>query len=241
MWITTTAHYSVTIVTAKGNIVAELYQDTPLSDNNFITLADDGFYDGLTFHRVEPGFVIQGGDPAATAQVGRATPFLPRSSTRTPVAPSLGPAHRMTLIQNETPAAASLYIALADLPQLDGAYTVFGQVIQGLDVVDRIAVSDTIKEIEVGQAAVSQLPTPVPPTPTRPPSAPVPQAGRPLAKLPLAQRENLYTMPPAMTIDPKDLSGNDCNGKGQYRRVAQQQDRPNAVNNFVVLADSGIL
>ena len=55
--------YLATIVTDKGNIVAELYPDTPESANNFVTLAQNGFYDGLTFHRVEPGFVIQGGDP----------------------------------------------------------------------------------------------------------------------------------------------------------------------------------
>ena len=57
-----------TIVTDKGNIVAELYQDTPDGTNNFVTLAQNGFYDGLTFHRVEPGFVIQGGDPAGRRQ-----------------------------------------------------------------------------------------------------------------------------------------------------------------------------
>ena len=70
--------YIATIVTAKGNIVAELYQDTPESLNNFVTLALNGYYDGLTFHRVEPGFVVQGGDPAGDGTGGR---FHPARST----------------------------------------------------------------------------------------------------------------------------------------------------------------
>ena len=57
-------------MTDKGNIVAELYQDAPEGVNNFVTLAQNGFYDGLTFHRVEPGFVIQGGDPAGDGSGG---------------------------------------------------------------------------------------------------------------------------------------------------------------------------
>ena len=64
------AIYLATIMTDKGNIVAELYQDTPGGTNNFVTLAQNGFYDGLTFHRVEPGFVIQGGDPAGDGSGG---------------------------------------------------------------------------------------------------------------------------------------------------------------------------
>jgi len=75
--------YVATIVTPKGNIVAELYPDTPESVNNFVTLAQNGFYDGLTFHRVEPGFVIQVATPAAMAAAGPATPFRPKSSIPT--------------------------------------------------------------------------------------------------------------------------------------------------------------
>ena len=69
-YIKPAAFYVATITTDKGNIVAELYQDTPQSANNFVTLALNGFYDSLTFHRVEPGFVIQGGDPAGNGSGG---------------------------------------------------------------------------------------------------------------------------------------------------------------------------
>ena len=85
--------YMATIVTDKGNIVAELYQDTPEGVNNFVTLAQNGYYDGLTFHRVEPGFVIQGGDPAGDGTAAPATPSRPRSTTTTHGRAGLG-AHR---------------------------------------------------------------------------------------------------------------------------------------------------
>ena len=65
----------VKISTARGDMTAELWdQQMPITAGNFILLAEDGFFDGLTFHRVEPGFVIQGGDPTVMAPAGRASP-----------------------------------------------------------------------------------------------------------------------------------------------------------------------
>jgi cyclophilin family peptidyl-prolyl cis-trans isomerase len=68
--IDTSKTYVATITTAKGDIVLELFSDTPITTNNFVFLACKGFYDGLSFHRVVPGFVAQGGDPAANCKGG---------------------------------------------------------------------------------------------------------------------------------------------------------------------------
>lgn len=86
--------YTATIKTSKGSIVVELYaKDAPLSVTNFKQLADGGFYNGLTFHRVEPGFVIQGGDPSGNGTGGpRATQSRPRSNINISRARSPGPA-----------------------------------------------------------------------------------------------------------------------------------------------------
>jgi len=245
MVVTTTTHYVATIVTAKGNIVAELYQDTPLSDNNFVTLAEDGFYDGLTFHRVEPGFVIQGGDPAGDGTGGPGY-TIPAEIKHTHIRGALAWARLPDNVNPKRDSSGSqFYIALADLPQLDdptnGGYTVFGQVIQGLDVVDKIAVGDVIKEIDISQAAVSQLPTPPLPTPTRVPSSPsAKMTGRPLANLPVAQRENLYTMPPAMTINVnRTYQATIATAKGAIVLQLNPKAAPHAVNNFVTLANLG--
>ena len=76
--------YVATISTAKGDIVVQLDTSAaPLTVNNFVFLSEQGFYDGLTFHRVEPGFVIQGGDPTGTGAVAPATPYQPRFSCPT--------------------------------------------------------------------------------------------------------------------------------------------------------------
>jgi cyclophilin family peptidyl-prolyl cis-trans isomerase len=142
-----------TIVTSKGNIVAELYQDTPLSANNFVTLAKDGFYDGLTFHRVEPGFVIQGGDPAGQGTGGPGY-TVPAEINHKHLRGALAWARTGDQVNPERASSGSqFYITLSDTPSLDGAYTVFGQVIQGMDVADKIAVGDTIKEIDDATAA----------------------------------------------------------------------------------------
>ncbi len=143
------ATYIATVVTSKGNIVAELYSDAPQSVNNFVTLAQYGFYDGLTFHRVEPGFVIQGGDPAGT---GGGSPgyTIPAEINHTHPRGALAWARTGDEVNPERRSSGSqFYITLAPTPFLDGAYTVFGQVIEGMDVVDQIAVGDTIQRIDI--------------------------------------------------------------------------------------------
>lgn len=184
MQIDVSKGYTATISTAKGDIVVQLRADAaPQTVNNFVFLARQGFYDGLTFHRVEPGFVIQGGDPlgAGTGGPGYTVPAeigLPHTEG------AIAMARRA---DDVNPARASsgsqFYITLAPTPQLDGAYTVFGQVAEGMDVVQSIAVGDVIEEISVtaGPQVTSTAelsPTfesPVTPTPSAPSSPPGPK------------------------------------------------------------------
>ena len=229
--------YLATFVTAKGNIVAELYTDTPESLNNFVTLAQNGFYDGLTFHRVEPGFVIQGGDPAGDGSGGPGY-TIPAEIKHEHSRGALAWARTGDQINPERRSSGSqFYITLDETPFLNGAYTSFGYVIQGMDVADQIAVGDVITRVEISEAAVSQVPTP---TPTPLPKAPKAEEGRPLAKLPIAQREKVYNTPPAMTIDPqKSYEAVIKTAKGDIVVELDAKTAPVSVNNFVLLSNLG--
>lgn len=143
------------ILTTKGSITIKLYSDTPLHRNNFEKLASKRFYDNILFHRVINGFMIQTGDPyskdtSKTALIGTGGPgytipaeILPnhlhkkgavaaarRGDDANPRRESSG--SQFYIVQNES-----------TCKQLDGAYTVFGEVIEGMDVVDRIAAEPT--------------------------------------------------------------------------------------------------
>ena len=122
--------YYATIVTAKGDIVVQLDASAaPLTVNNFVSLVRDGFYDGLTFHRVEPGFVIQGGDPLGTGAGGPGY-TVPAEIGLPHTEGALAMARQADAVNPERASSGSqFYITLAPTPQLDGAYTVFGQVI----------------------------------------------------------------------------------------------------------------
>lgn len=142
--------YTVVIKTSKGEIVAELYpKDAPLSVTNFKQLADAGFYNGLTFHRVVPNFVIQGGDPLGTGAGGpgytiSAEIKLPHKKG------ALAWARTGDAVNPERRSSGSqFYIALEALPMLDNQYTVFGQTIKGMDVVEKIQIGDKIESVEV--------------------------------------------------------------------------------------------
>jgi len=145
--------YRATIVTEKGNIVVELdAADAPQTVNNFVYLARQGFYDGLTFHRVEnqPGFaLIQGGDPTGTGRGGPGYTIpaeigLPHNEG------AIAMARLGDQVNPERASSGSqFYICLVPIHQLDGAYTVFGYVVEGLDVAKRIAVGDKILTIVI--------------------------------------------------------------------------------------------
>ncbi len=142
---------TATIVTNKGTIVVELYSlDAPKTVANFIKLADAKFYDGLTFHRVIAGFMIQGGDPNCTASraagmCGAGGPgyqFADELNSQTP-SYQAGYQRGVLAMANAGPNTngSQFFIMHADY-SLDHNYTIFGRVLSGLDVVDTIATTN---------------------------------------------------------------------------------------------------
>ena len=131
---------SATIRTTKGDIDVDIFTEgAPKAATNFLDLAEKGFYDGVIFHRVVPGFVIQGGDPTGTGRGGPGYTF--------PDEPFHGDYQRGTLaMANAGPNTngSQFFICLEDLSgRLPKNYTIFGQVTKGLDVVDAIAAGPT--------------------------------------------------------------------------------------------------
>ncbi len=235
--------YVATIVTTKGNIVAELYSDAPLSVNNFVTLAKNGYYDGLAFHRVEPSFVVQGGDPKGDGSGGPGY-TVPAEIKHTHPRGALAWARTGDQVNPERRSSGSqFYITLDATEFLDGAYTVFGQVVAGMEVADQIKVGDKITQVDISEATVSRALTPAPspvPTMTPVPKLPKLEPGRPLAKLPVEQRQDLYNTPPAMTIDTtKTYQATLESAKGKVVFDLDAKIAPVAVNNFVTLANLG--
>lgn len=136
---------TATIHTAKGRIKIELFpQDAPITVDSFITLAHRGFFNDLNFHRVVPNFVIQGGDPRGDGEGGPGYQIRCEINTRPYARGAVG----MALSGKDT-GGSQFFITHSPQPHLDGGYTVFGQVIGGMDVVDRIARGDVIQEVEI--------------------------------------------------------------------------------------------
>lgn len=167
--------YIATIKTAKGDIVVELNaQAAPQTVNNFVYLAQNGFYDGLTFHRVEPGFVIQGGDPLGNGTGGPGYDIppeikLPHVDGAIAMARQGGP-------PESTPSSGSqFYITIGAQPNLDNNYTVFGVTIRGQDVVRAIQVGDVIQRIEITTADGSAVAAAAPQATAIPAPTPLPK------------------------------------------------------------------
>ena len=125
-----------------GVIKAELYPTVaPNTVNNFISLIKKGFYDGLTFHRVIPGFMIQGGDPEGTGMGGPGWQIkgeFASNGWENPISHKRG-VISMARAQDPNSAGSQFFIMHADADYLDGQYAAFGRVVSGMDVVDRIA------------------------------------------------------------------------------------------------------
>lgn len=130
----------VTIDTNKGKIVIELYnEDAPKTTENFVTLANKGFYNGVIFHRVIKGFMIQGGDPTGTGMGGPGYKFADELNPSTQSYKN-GYKKGVVAMANAGPNTngSQFFIMHEDYP-LPNAYTIFGHVIEGQDVVDAIA------------------------------------------------------------------------------------------------------
>lgn len=142
----------VIIETAKGAIKLEVFKkDAPISSDNFLDLVNRGFYNGLTFHRVEPGFVIQGGDPNGNGTGDFVDPSTKRKRT-IPLEVKPGLVHDkyvLAMARSNDPNSAScqFYITLADAHPLDGKYAVFGKVLEGQSVVDNIRIGDKMTKV----------------------------------------------------------------------------------------------
>jgi len=144
-----TGHYAI-LDTDRGDIVLELYAaEAPKTVANFEKLSKEGFYNKLTFHRVEPGFVIQGGDPAGNGTGGPGYELPAEiSPTEKHLRGTLAMARKGDQVNPDRKSSGSqFYICLAPAPFLDGQYTVFGGVVEGMTVVDKIKVGDHIKKV----------------------------------------------------------------------------------------------
>lgn len=150
------ANRTVLIETSKGSVTVELYEDqAPVTAANFADLVGRGFYDGLTFHRHEPGFVIQGGDPKGNGTGGFTDPETGRERTiPLEVKPDLkhGEAGAVAMARSQNPNSASsqFYITLAPAPFLDMNYAVFGRVTAGMDVVEQLRAGDRVVSAVLG-------------------------------------------------------------------------------------------
>lgn len=139
----------VKISTQKGDMIVELYDnDTPKTVNNFLKLINDKFYDGLSFHRVLPGFVIQGGCPKGTGTGGPG--YSIQCETQTPNQfhdkGVLSMAHA-----GPNTGGSQFFIChnRQNTQHLDGKHTCFGKVVEGLDIIDKITSGDIMTSVEV--------------------------------------------------------------------------------------------
>jgi peptidyl-prolyl cis-trans isomerase B (cyclophilin B) len=140
-------HYTATLDTSKGKIVIELFaKDAPKTVNNFVVLSRDGFYDGLTFHRVIKDFMIQGGDPEGSGRGGPGYKFEDETDNN-PHKFQTGTLAMANAGPNTN--GSQFFITHKPTPWLQGKHTVFGQVKEGQDVVNAIEQGDTIKSIKI--------------------------------------------------------------------------------------------
>lgn len=140
------------ITTSKGEIEIKLNtKKAPITVSNFVFLVREGFYDGLTFHRYEPGFVIQGGDPLGDGTGGPG--YQVEAEVDNGLKHNRGAIAMARLGDAVNPekksSGSQFYITLADVNFLDEEYTVFGEVTKGMNVVDSLRAGDVIESVEL--------------------------------------------------------------------------------------------
>ncbi|MCA9990323.1 MAG: peptidylprolyl isomerase [Ardenticatenaceae bacterium] len=139
--------YTAVIATAKGTIEIELQpQYAPKTVNNFVFLAREGFYDGVTFHRVIPNFMIQGGDPTGTGRGGPGYRFEDEFKGN-PLRHETGSLSMANAGPNTN--GSQFFITHAPQPHLNNRHTVFGKVTKGQDVVDAIRQGDAMTSVTI--------------------------------------------------------------------------------------------
>jgi peptidyl-prolyl cis-trans isomerase B (cyclophilin B) len=131
--------------TSRGTITLELfYHQAPMTVNNFISLAEKGFYDNLIFHRVVPNFVIQDGCPRGDGWGGPGYAIRSEFNRLDYITGTLGMAN-----SGKDTGGSQYFITLSPQPHLDARYTAFGRVIEGLDSVQQIVRGDAIKSVTI--------------------------------------------------------------------------------------------
>ncbi len=148
MTIDTSKQYTATIETEKGIIGLELFaSDVPVTVNNFVFLAREGFYDNTTFHRVIPDFMAQGGDPTGTGTGGPGYKFADEFTKHTHVAGALSMAN-----SGPNTNGSQFFITYTPQPHLDRKHSVFGQLALGTKVLKSLKNGDTIVRITIEES-----------------------------------------------------------------------------------------
>lgn len=238
--------YLAKLKTAKGDITVQLFADkAPNTVNNFVFLAQQGFYDNTTFHRVLEDFMAQGGDPTGTGSGGPGYTFGDE------IDPTTKFDHAGLLaMANSGPDTngSQFFITFGPTPWLDGNHTIFGEVIDGADVLDQLTrrdpdqspdfTGDAILGVEISEVAASQLPTPTPlPTPFSPDAS---ADDHFMASLPAEERVNYWNTAPANVLEPGTVYLATFRTDAGDIVVELMADKaPQNVNNFVALARAG--
>lgn len=242
--------YYATLKTDRGDIKVQLFADrAPVTVNNFVFLAREGFYNNTVFHRVLEDFMAQAGDPTGTGAGG------PGYSFQDEFDPSLVfDRPGLLAMANSGPATngSQFFITFAPTDWLNNLHTIFGEVIEGAEVLDKLTrrdpntnpsfPGDTLYTVLIEESDSSTLPTPLPPTPTPTPYAPssADAEDRPLAAVPAAERVDYFNTAPEMVIDTaKQYTATIITGKGELVVALYDDLAPIAVNNFVILANLG--
>jgi peptidyl-prolyl cis-trans isomerase B (cyclophilin B) len=150
MSIDTSKNYSATLETTRGTIVVDLFaKDAPKTVNNFVFLANEGFYDGTVFHRVIPDFMIQGGDPTGTGTGGPGYRFEDETKGN-PNKHKKGTLSMANAGPNTN--GSQFFITHVVTDWLDGKHTVFGTVRSGQDIVDSVKQGDKVTSVKIQEA-----------------------------------------------------------------------------------------
>ncbi len=150
MSIDASKKYAATFETSRGTIVADLFaKDAPKTVNNFVFLAREGFYDGTTFHRVIPDFMIQGGDPTGTGSGGPGYRFEDETKGN-PHKHRVGSLSMANAGPNTN--GSQFFITHVVTDWLDGKHTVFGQVRSGQDIVNAVQKGDKLNSIKIEES-----------------------------------------------------------------------------------------
>jgi cyclophilin family peptidyl-prolyl cis-trans isomerase len=238
--------YIADFKTAKGDFRVQLLASkAPKTVNSFVFLAQQGFFNNTTFHRVIKDFMAQGGDPTGTGSGG------PGYSFDDELSPDLKfdkPGVMAMANSGPNTNGSQFFITFSPQPTLDGRYVIFGQLVSGMDVLTALKLRDPSTSPNfLGDAlytvTISESPISLLPGPTATPTLHVPvqtKGARPFATMSVTARANLFTGPPAMVIDTThSYQAVIDTTKGKFIFALDAAGAPQSVNNFVVLAQMG--